>query len=387
MTTRIYDATAAWRRLRSLAGTLRRNQGADQRARVLLHVVSRAARTAQDRVYGRAEGSPAECFELLRGAAISLGQILEDTAEQEGVDSALDRDLAKRLGRAFARAVHAALAHAWHQGGHDGSLSHSRALEKQVAEAERSYRLGLLAARSSCRAGNRERLHSVLEELIKEVLDDLAPLTRRVARLSSEDRDKGALGLRVARRGRRSAMFAAALVLLAARLSSGRTRGTTADIGQSRRKLTRDRPRLRAGGSSLVHRNEGDRVRIRGRISEISWIDRPEKPYTRLSLEDAEFEVHAHFKNLRRLGVEAGMSVWAAGKIEAVDKATAVVAEFEGPGVHAGNCWEDWLADEVRDAYDLYPEVLYMEWEYPPAGSRRVADLRSRVDKRLGGEV
>ena len=228
----------------------------------------------------------------------------------------------------------------------------------------------------------------LLEEVVSGAFRKLVPLTRHVATLPPEDRDRGALGMRVARMGRRAAFLAASLLLLRARLSSARTVNTTAEIARSRTKLCRSEPRLRTAARSLREAAPGSRTRMRGRVREVKWIARPTIPYTRVRLQGTETEVHVHYKNLQRLGIQADMAIWVAGKVEEVSGARALIAEFEGPGQHAREYWEDWLADEVRSSCDLYPEVLFMEWDYPPAGGTHIAaDVRARLGRRRREDV
>ena len=385
---RAWDARAATSKMRSIADHKRTGHGSDQRLRPLIHWATRAAHEAFARSYGRTDGAVDECLAFLREAPKVMGAVLDQTAADQRADGTFDRTLALRLGRAFAQGIHVALHRAWLDGRRSKETSPRRGgIARLVANSERGYRNHLLASRSACRAERADRLSKLFEEVVDTAFDKLAPLTAHVACLSSEDLDKGALGMRVARLGRETAMLSGALVVLRARLSSNRTRGTTADIARSRKKLTRNEPRLRAAARDLGQAALGDRVRVRGRIRETGWVPRPEKPYTRLHLEGTETEIRPHYKNLTRLGVQAGMAVWAAGKVESVLDGKAVIVEFEGPGQHAMECWEDWLADEVRSAYDLYPEVLFMEWEYPPPGGARLStEVRGRVGRRTPKE-
>jgi hypothetical protein len=80
------------------------------------------------------------------------------------------------------------------------------------------------------------------------------------------------------------------------------------------------------------------------------------------------------------VGIAAGRELWVRGKVEEEDGTPVLVAEFEGPGTHAGAVWEDWTADEVRDSYDLWPLVVDMVAELPAPGRRGgAADLLARI--------
>jgi hypothetical protein len=360
------------------------NRSANERARPLIYAATRAAHQIQGRSYGRYPGELDECLTLLRDASQVLGSVLDQTAANDKVDGGLDRGLAKQLGRALAQGIHVSLHNAWRAGQNGTTTSPRRAvLVHQLKNFERSYRERLLASRYACLKQRPDLLQGLLDDLNDEAFGKLSLLTQRVASLSNAERDKAALGLRVTRLGRKTAMLAAGLILLTARLSTRRTSGSTAKIAESRKKLTRDQPQLRIAKKNLANAQEGDRIRIRGRIKEVEWTAGGDKMFSRLTLEGVDSPLYVHYKNLERLGVQAGMAVWAAGKVEEVSGQTAVIVEFEGPGQHEGEYWEDWLANKVRRVYDLYPQSLFMDWEYPPADGKNISvDVRCRIGHR-----
>ena len=386
---RSWSAQASTRILWGLAAQPRQGRTTDQRARALIAVARRAAQQAQQRLYGRSQGNIDECFALLKDVPSALDELLSDSSHHEAEANALDRDLATQMGRALAQTVHLSLHRAWQREQSSTTKAPKlSAVARLLRDCERNYRDQLMASRSACRQGRGHELQLLLEEIVSDAFDGLSRLTTHVAQLPGEERQRGALGLRVARLGRKTAMLCAALVLLRARLSAARTLGTTADIARSRAKLTRNQPRLRATPATLPAKTSlKSEVRLCGYIEKVTWIARPETPYTRLQLAGGKAEIHVHHKNLTRMGLQPRMRVWACGKLEEVDGARVLVAAFEGPGQHSDTYWEDWLAQQVRGAYDLYPEVLFMEWEYPPAGESGISkDLRARLGRRASKE-
>lgn len=380
------DAASAQRRIERLG---RGARGPDLRLARLAGLASRAGDLAQARAYGRDAGSLREPLSLLRAVPGLLGSLLYDDPTDDDAPEVFDREVALRIGRPLAQGVHVALHRAWRDGQRgDGTSRPRAAVARMVMVAERTYRRQLLSSRSACRARRPERLQSLLTEVVDGAFERLVPLTRDVARLPPQERDAGALGIRIARLGRRAALLASAIVVLRARFTSRRTIRTTAEIAGSRTLLSRNDSRLRATGRTLGNASEGARVGLRGRTRDIAWVARPNTPYTRVRLHGTETALCIHHKNAARLGLQADMAIWAAGKVEDVAGARALVVEFEGPGQHAGRCWEDWLASELRPAYDLYPQVLRMDWEYPPAAGTRIsADLRARLGRRQPKEV
>jgi hypothetical protein len=74
------------------------------------------------------------------------------------------------------------------------------------------------------------------------------------------------------------------------------------------------------------------------------------------------------------------MWIWASGEVKADGAGAALEVEFEGPGQHRLEVFEDLIAEEARMVYDRYPGVLLLEWpfsEHAQPGSG--ADLLSRV--------
>ena len=386
--TRSWDARASTRVLGNVAKPRRKERGLDQRLRPLLAMARRAAQQAQARLYGRSPGDVDECLVVLSTVPDTFELLLNQAATDEA--HALSRKLAKQFGRVLAQTVHLTLHHAWLRGqsATEATTPKVAVVARLLRDAERNYRGQLFASRSACRAGRMADLLELLDETVSNASGGLARLTTLIAQLPNDTRKQHALGLRVARLGRQSAMLVAGLVLLCARLSWERTRNTTAEIARSRNKLMRNEPRLRGTLASLSPKAElGSQKRLCGYMEEVSWLARPNTPLSKIKLANSNSEIHAHHKNLTRMGIQPHMRVWAQGKVEEVEGVRVLVAAFEGPGQHANEYWEDWLADQVRSAYDLYPEVLFMDWEYPPAGSRGISkDLRVRLGRRASEE-
>jgi hypothetical protein len=233
-------------------------------------------------------------------------------------------------------------------------------------------------------AGIQDVLHAVVED----GHGALAALCRSIGSLPAGERGHAARGLRVSRLARRSALLAAATLWLGWRVLSGLLRDGTTRIAANRPLLARSDPRLRMAARRLGRLAEGERTAAVGRVVEVQWIERPDVPYSRATLAEADFEIRVHRRNMARLGVAPGGWLWARGKVEGgADGRPVLIAEFEGPGQHAGRVWEDWLADGVRAAYDLAPSVVFAEWELPGRDRPGAeADLRSRIARVLAVE-
>lgn len=104
----------------------------------------------------------------------------------------------------------------------------------------------------------------------------------------------------------------------------------------------------------------GERIAIIAWATSATWIDRPNRPYTELMLDNGE-QLRVHFKNTRRIGITGDQWVWARCKVEeSEDSLHFAVAEFEGPTTSAGDCWESWLQVEARGYYDISPGSVHL---------------------------
>jgi hypothetical protein len=189
-------------------------------------------------------------------------------------------------------------------------------------------------------------------------------------------------GLRVSLLARRTALLAAGVVNLHRRLLTPSLRRGAMGIAGRRERLWRARPEVRVARDSLQGVAPFARVEVVGRVRSTAWVDRPDIPYSVADCGD--FEVRVHRRNLAAVGVGAGRWLWARGKAEADEDRAVLVAEMEGPGAHAGSVWEDWMATELREVYDLWPRVMDITFEFPVIGRRGgVIDLAERT----GGEL
>jgi hypothetical protein len=151
---------------------------------------------------------------------------------------------------------------------------------------------------------------------------------------------------------------------LAHRLSDERLVHTTDDIARRREQLMR-RDGPAASGLSRVPPN-ATTASLYGVIEETEWRELPEKPYA-IARTSAGILLALPHKRFATRGVVPNMAFWAAGSVEQdfLDGEPALVIEAEGPGQHATSVFLDWIADEVRPAYDRFPGSLRLAAELP----------------------
>jgi hypothetical protein len=253
----------------------------------------------------------------------------------------------------------------------------------RVAAEWSLYRDTLLAARRYAEAGEVEHLGQLVGALVGHLHGDLATLCGDAAAASRANHPRHAsLGLQASALGRRSVMLATAGLLLQWRLHNRHTASATRRIAASRTSLRRDLPRLGSARRDLTGAAPGTRARLFGRASAVTFEERPNRPRSTVTLQDAACTLVAPFRSLPRRGILAGAAIWADGRVETGgDGRPFLKVDLEGPGQHARTVWEDWLAALARPVYDLHPGTLHMEWDLPAEPHAAGLDLMARLTR------
>jgi hypothetical protein len=272
--------------------------------------------------------------------------------------------LAMALARLAASAVHARVAIA-------SRPSRQKSPKRKLADAERHYRRQLARLRVGVAAGRRTAVLDVLEDSVDPFLHRLIDLAPGVSGSKSGGPDIGKTAVRFGALARRVAMLAAAAVLLDWRFRQGRAAGgRVQDAARSRRELIR-KPNVRT--IPRIGLNElpvGQTIVASGHIDQVAFVQRPDKPFTRVILKNSGGAVLVPFKNARRLGWQPGVAILVRAKVAQKEGQRVAESMFEGPGTHQNTIWEDWLAVLTRPVYDLYPETLDADWSLTTADGR-----------------
>lgn len=181
---------------------------------------------------------------------------------------------------------------------------------------------------------------------------------------------------------RRVSMGAAALVLLDWRARQrNRVKGLR-DRAAACVRLARVSSLSTASPTRLPDGRVGATWSLLGRVRRIQFAETAQPPFSIATLDPGPAEIFLPHRNLRRVGVAVGGTLFARGKVKAFgEKAIArLEVAFEGPGSSERLYWEDRLAVLARPAYDLHPGTLALDWELPRLGSRGSAsELLSRL--------
>jgi hypothetical protein len=351
--------------------------------RQLGFVAIEAAMRAAEALYMRESGD--DTFEDV-SLLYRVGQTLEEIlAEVDDVPRFADENypqhLAYRLGQAVAVGIHIRCHYAFAAGANKRRPTVSAMLQT-LQEQERWYESALAASRSAAIEGNLTNMSRLLCSVIAQAHTRTARAVDLAARMAgSRNRAVADAGLRASWVARRMAMLAAALVVVEWRQRRARTLATTREIAQSRSLLYRSFMRSRVARRSLRGLPPGAPASLIGRIEQISFVQRPTEPFSRAILADTGEVLVVPHRSLTRQGVVVGTFIWASGTVRHdTSIGTHLKVGFNGPGTHRMTHWEDWLADLVRPAYNLYPGTMALEWEFPPllSGGRRT-DLYIRI--------
>lgn len=297
-----------------------------------------------------------------------------------GEDDPVSAHLAVSMARSTATCIHGACHRAFDgQAGALGDVDVATLLR----QAEREHLAALGTTRQAAGAGElTPGLRDLWTRLCSPTGLTAYAACAAVGGLAPGARAEHAAGLRASLLARRTAMLGAGLANLHRRLMSPALRRGVMGIAGRRERLWRARPEVRLARRSMAGAAPLDRIELVGRVRDTGWVDRPGIPYS--FADCGEFEIRVHRRNLAAVGVGVGRWLWARGKVESDGERPVLVTEMEGPGRHAGTVWEDWMADEVRGVYDLWPRVMDIAFEFPRIDRRGgVSDLAERTRQDL----
>ncbi len=285
---------------------------------------------------------------------------------------------AQVFGTALATLAHITLQSAAHQSTNPGPGTSSRS-------ATSGYLHRLSRLRDIAVDGEVDHVSDLLHELAMEQMATLISAWETAPSASSTLVADGAKRVELAHTSRRVTALIAVCPLIQYRANSSRLRGSTGALAQRRTRLVR-RASMR-GRSRFDHLPPLARTTVLGRTSDVAFVDRPDRPYTRLRL-TVDADLRVHFKNLLRCGLTRDLWVQGRAKVEPPDEGWPyAVCEFEGPSTESSGVWEDWLHEQVRDWYDMAPRSVDLVWDYPdPSRPHGAGDLLCRTARSLSYE-
>ena len=274
--------------------------------------------------------------------------------------------VATQLARSVAIGIHVRLHLAFAKGIEAGASRSRSSVRRGVRSHEQALRGHLVKLRDASIAGDAAGALAVLDSISKAAHNQLADVIREAAQVSLRPgRRDLSVGLEASILARRHAMTAAGSVFLHRRLMLDRLVRPTKRAVERTNALRRTVVRPELARTQLSALDGGGRFSFLGRTSEVEWIERPRKPFTRVEFEGATLGLHVPQRSLERRGVRPGTVLWAMGTVKAGEP-PYLESEFEGPGQHKAEYFEDYLATLARPAYDLYPGTMLLEWEFPP---------------------
>lgn len=261
-------------------------------------------------------------------------------------------------------------------------LPYNSRVTSKLRSAEKKYLKLLKETHTSAKSGNRILLRKTLNAIVTYSQTRIFFIAQRIG-LSSSNKvtDERILRaeVRVATLLRKTATLAAACIFLEARLSDPDLNRTTKGIAKRRSTLTRGLTKVNTALSSSQSLVDKQVVQILTRIENIKYIKRGRKPLSTADCVPMSYGIQVPYKALWQSGVSAG-PIWFQGRYKAADN--VIELEFEGIERHASSVWEDWMASQARDAFNINIGNLHAESGIPLL---RTKASGLDISKRIGG--
>lgn len=341
-----------------------------------------ASTAAHDFALGRDKRTDQRVGELVRGLAAVPAAAAGALSNPRAFAWTFYRpSMALRLARATAIGIHLRCQGAFQDGREMRPQPPGRPLIDGIARFDGSRTSRLRALRRTAMAGDFDVPLGLAAELTAEAHSEIAPLCKLAGRASgSGDPRSAEVALKASDIARRHAALVAGAILIDQRLRDRSKGKSTAGAARRASKLRRTPLNPNAARRTLRPSDKGKRLAVVAQLGQIEFIERPRKPYSGAVAGELG-ELRVPHKNMRRVGVAQGSWVVAIGKVKVDGRDPLLEVEFEGPGQHSREFFEDWVFDIGRAAYDLYPGVLNMVWEFPdPKRRGGAADLYSRLN-------
>ncbi len=365
--------------------TLLRLEGERSKASSIYHVVHIADvlnRKNIRRAYIEMDVIPDRNYDLVLRMGSLWWDLMDNIPDYSDGKDYGDLGNALTFGRFLSCSLHIHLHKLYDNARHKTSKQGPQNLAGQMVRFESMYDDWLYASRNAARNDDHLALLDIYEDIQFTGFGEFAGLVSTVGSMDWEQRGYKSIGLRACQLSRKMAFLLASTIYLRARMVRSSSRSGLRKVSTSRKKLRRRTPNVQLSLKGLKGLEKYTRLPIAAYVNDITWLNRGNKPYSFATEVNGNFDIRLYYKNMLRSGMSADTWIWVKGKKEGSNASPRVVAEFEGVGQHQGTYWEDYLVTELRDAYNLYPGSLHMEWEFPVLGKRgALNDIVSRINK------
>jgi hypothetical protein len=346
-----------------------------------------ATNATQEAIMGRGARSEKRVNDFVRQLERVPGAVADALSNARALAwSFYDADEALRIARATASGIHLRCQCSYQDGREMRPQVPRKKLIDDLERLDRRYVTNLRSLRRSTMGGRFDEPLTLAAEVTEAAHYEIAPLCKLAARAAASDDDRAAgVALRASDLARRNAALVAGAIVIDKRLRDKRRRKSTAEAARRASKTRRTPLNPNAARKTLRTSDKGKSLSMVAQLGRVQYVERPRKPYSDARIPGIG-DLRVPHKNMRRAGVVGGSWVVAAGKVKVASGDKALEVEFEGPGQHRTEYFEDWMCDLARPAYDLYPSVLRMIWELPdPKVRGGGADLLSRIDRGARG--
>jgi hypothetical protein len=290
-----------------------------------------------------------------------IGIFVELTTVDE--DEALSEQTLRVLSRCVAIAAHGFVATRYQRA--RLSPSADTPTHAALARLERRYHRLLMQSRQAARTQSARSVQRVLIDVLDAVRRDLGYLALVIGGQPDGTKRAHLAAIRVGALARRYAMLAAACLHLVFRLTNARKSSGLRQVAMNRERLRRSTSGWLAAQATFATAKVGTPARVIARTHSVSWVDEDDGYTSILISADALAELRIPRLNAMRAGVAQGSWILAEGTIRESGGQPFLEVGRVATAHHATEVWEDYLATQIRSAYDLHPRSLDLAWELP----------------------
>jgi hypothetical protein len=297
--------------------------------------------------------------EQLIPGLIDIGKV----AENEHLS---DEMMLREISQCHAIAIHNYLSIKYHEGQIDSPGNRIEDLHSAVSIEENFYHHQLNKTHYAAKNGDIQMLAGVLLDLNRRTQKEMKDMAEAIGSLNNEEKSIYLVAIRCSSLIRRFAMLSAASVLLLFRFSNNLKLSGLRQVADRRKQLRRSNRQWLSSLTSLYAATLGSEVSLSTNAIKVQWVDNEGIGYSTIQVSGGVIkEVRIARRNLLRVGVCEGSCLLINGKIEITDNVQFLSIRFIEISKYARTVWEDYLVEQSRKIYNLYPRSLDMEWEIP----------------------
>ncbi|MEM1190155.1 MAG: hypothetical protein AAGI72_16615 [Pseudomonadota bacterium] len=281
-------------------------------------------------------------------------------------DAALSEASSQELSALAAVSAHALAAIAYEQGRQTPVEESPTLIMLALRRVERRYRDLLMDSRVAAETGDGSIVREVFTACVESLRGDVGYLARSLAGQDDAVKADALAAIRLSAVSRRLCMLACACPHLLFRLTNSRKAAGVKQVAERRTRLMQADREMLAALRRVEDVSEGDVLRISARCQSVQFVEEDDG-YTAITVDAGQLkELRLDRRNAQRVGVTEEAWLYLKGEVRSDGESQFLSVNPRPVSEEAGEVWEDYLITQVRDAYDLVPGSIDMQWEFPP---------------------